>query len=239
LTNQPDQSDPCQTPFSLSFRIAYNYLQQEKNFQVEIQEGDDYLQFNQQSPKFKLLAPHIGGYQKLTQGEIGGFQVLLNYRATDKIAQEVSLSQVLNNEINPNWVIDRVVLIGYTATSVNDIHSTPINSEMPGVIIHAHMVSQILSAVLDGRSLLWTWHWWGDFLWVWGWSLLGGVLIWFTQRLFLLVLTEGVVFIALPVLCLIILIKGGWMPLLPSVGALVFTVGSLLVYIIYPTWRQN
>ena len=39
------------------------------------------------------------------------------------------------------------------------------------------MVSQVLSTVLDGRPLIWTWPIWLDFLWIAIWSVTGGLLV--------------------------------------------------------------
>jgi CHASE2 domain-containing sensor protein len=39
-----------------------------------------------------------------------------------------------------------------------------------GLEVHAHLVSQMLSAVQDGRPLIWWLPQWGDALWVWAWS---------------------------------------------------------------------
>lgn len=240
LTMKPAPEDDCQTELSFSFKLAYSYLEKEKSINLSPEEGDDYLQFtNESSSRFKLFEPYTGGYQKLDEEEIGGFQVLLNYRASKQIAEEVSFSEVLNDSVKPNQVINRVVLIGYTAKSVRDIHFTTIEREMPGVMIQAHMVSQILSAILDGRPLIWTWSWWGDYLWVLSYSLVGSLLIWRIRKPLLLALSQGVLVIVLPLLCLIILIQGGWMPFIPSVGAFVSTVGGLLIYVIYPNWQQK
>lgn len=40
------------------------------------------------------------------------------------------------------------------------------------------MTSQILSAVLDRRPLFWVWSKWEEIIWVFGWSVLGGILAW-------------------------------------------------------------
>ena len=59
---------------------------------------------------------------------------------------------------------DRLVLIGTTARSIKDLFYTPYCSKifnspdmMPGIVLHANIVSQILTAALDGRPLLRSW----------------------------------------------------------------------------------
>ncbi|NEP57324.1 MAG: CHASE2 domain-containing protein [Symploca sp. SIO2G7] len=240
LFMKPDDKDSCNTPFSFSYQLASRYLKQESGIEFAPHEADNYFRFTEQdSPSFNILKPHTGGYQRLDEQEdLGGFQTLLNYRASKKIAEEVSLGEVLEGNIDPNSVANRVVLIGYTAESEKDIHDTTISQNMPGVIIHGHMVSQILSAVLDDRPLLWTLPWWGDFFFVLGCSCFGGLLVWKLQKPLFLSLAEGLLVIVLPIGCLLILINGGWMPLIPSAIALVATFGSLLVYIIYPNLQK-
>jgi diguanylate cyclase (GGDEF)-like protein len=55
---------------------------------------------------------------------------------------------------------DRIVLIGSTAPSLNDLFTSPYAGErdksqyLAGVFIHANLTSQILSAALDGRKLI-------------------------------------------------------------------------------------
>jgi CHASE2 domain-containing sensor protein len=47
---------------------------------------------------------------------------------------------------------------------------------MSGVLIHAHLISQILSAVEDGRPLLWWWSSGVEILWIGSWSAIGAIL---------------------------------------------------------------
>jgi CHASE2 domain-containing sensor protein len=110
---------------------------------------------------------------------------------------------------------------------------------MPGVILHAQMVSQILSAVLDGRTLMWIWPFWGEVLWVWGWSFVGGVLAWRFRSLGALALTVGVTLGVLYGLCFSLITQGGWVPLVPSALTLVATGGSVIAYFTFQTQRQQ
>jgi hypothetical protein len=126
-------------------------------------------------------------------------------------------------------VKDRVVLVGYTAPIVKDDFYTPYSAgaqddqKMPGVVIHAQNVSQILSAVLNNRPLIWYWSEGSEILWIFGWSLLGAILAWRIRRLWLF--GVGVV-VAVGVLygtCYVLFSSSGWVPLLPPALALVTT----------------
>jgi CHASE2 domain-containing sensor protein len=186
---------------------------------------------------FKPLEAPSGGYQNQNI-DTWGHQVLLNYRfyrSPQHFARQVTLSEVLNGQLNPEAVKDRIVLIGVTAPSGKDYFFTPYSTvkrfdqQIPGVVIQAQMVSQILSAVLDRRPLLWVWPVWGEALWIWGWSLVGGLLCWRFQLLLRLGLASGGLFI-LYGLCFGLFRQGGWVPLVPSALALVSTGGSVVAY---------
>ena len=171
--------NPCQDPqepiFSLGFQLARQYLAVEGiplTFTAtdEIQLGDVVL---------PPLTPTDGGYQR---ADTGGYQMLLQYRSGDRIAEQVTLNDLLNNQVEPEQIRDRIVLIGYVAESAKDLFTTPYsggqqnNRPMAGVVIHAQLVSQLLRTVLDGEPLPWFWPQWAEILWVWGWALLGGAI---------------------------------------------------------------
>jgi len=228
LSRTPNRgaSSPCSTQYSFGFQLAYRYLKA-KGISVKAQ-ADNWM-FG--SILAKRLATRSGGYQNL---DAGGNQLLLHYRNTpdpEKIAQQVTFRDVLNgsDRFDPAWVKERVVLIGVTAASIQDLHDTP-SGRMRGLYVHAHLVSQILSAVEDGnRPLLWWWPWWGDALWVLFWSSAGGVIVWRLRVPLHRGLGVSTCVLVLYGLCWFGLIKGGWLPLVPSVLALVGTGGIIML----------
>ena len=218
---------PCNNiNYALSARLAFRYLEAEdikrKNTSGDLQLGD---------VLFKDLERHTGFYQRLDEG---GEQVLLNYRSSQKVAEQVSLSEVLEDKLEPDKVKDRIVLIGGTAPSAGDRFPTPYGSgfkqQLPGVFIHAHMASQMISAVLDDRPLLWFWPWWGDGLWIGFWSLVGGLLVWGFRSPLHQVAAGVLALGSLYGICFIVLFAGGGcLPLIPSAIALVTTSGTIVV----------
>ncbi|MDF5723298.1 MAG: CHASE2 domain-containing protein, partial [Rhizonema sp. PD37] len=169
LSITPDLESNCKSRYSFSFQLARQYLAKQ-SIQFYITDSG-YLQLGK--VVFKPIDVPTGGYQ---QFDTKGHQILLNYRSSPQVAKLVSVAQILNNQINPNWVKDKIVLIGVDSQSVQDHFLTPYSmattphQEIPGVLLHAHMVSQILSAVLDHRPLLWVLPAWGEILWICGTS---------------------------------------------------------------------
>lgn len=225
----------CTTPYSLALQLSYLYLNSQK---IPVRTVEDNWQFG--SIVAKRLGKRSGGYQNLDER---GNQLLINYRRTpdpQQIARQVTVRDIITNSdrFDPAWVKGRVVLIGVTATSVPDFHDTPFG-EIRGLYVHAHVVSQILSAVEDNRPLLWWLPWWGDALWLYFWSLTGGVIIWrFNSPLNQSLLTV----ISLMILygsCWFLLLKGGWLPFVPSALALVVTGGVLVTFNIFQSQDNN
>jgi CHASE2 domain-containing sensor protein len=233
-----DPSSFCVTDTSFSFRVAQTYLAAKGIRSKRTPEGD--LKIG--SAVFKKLEPQTSGYQNL---DSLGYQVLLNYRG-NSVAQQVTLTEFLSDSLDselPNLIGDRIVLIGTTAKSFKDYFPTPYSAgqspqELPGVIIQAHMVSQILSAVLDERTLLWWLPAWGEMLWIWGWAVVGGVLAWQFHSPLSLGLAGSIALGTLYGLCFVLLLKGAWVPLVPSALVLAATGGSIVVYTVSQNQKQ-
>ena len=131
-----------------------------------------------------------------------------------------------------------MVLIGNVDRGDKDYHPIPgrylaSGSEMPGVKIHAHMVSYLISSALDDRPVLWWWPQWGDTLWVLGWSVGGGTLFVAVSRLGQrqIVGMVGLVAVLLTGTCFITLWgSGGWLPLIPSLLGVIATAATLKLF---------
>lgn len=228
---KPNANSPCTTPYAFSARLAFRYLQA-LGISVKYTQTKE-LQIG--NVVFKRLRKHMGGYQQVDDW---GYQVLLNYHSSNvvKFAEQVTLKDVLTDSIKPEAVKNRLVLIGVTSESAGDFLPTPysihqgLDQKMSGVVIHAQMVSQILSAVLDGRPLLWVWSWWQETLWVFCWSVVGGILTWRIQNPLRLGIAGVAAVGVLSRLSFSLLLYGGWVPLVPPALALVFTGTSVVVY---------
>jgi len=132
-----------------------------------------------------LFVPLTGlgyGYGEM---DLGGYQILLNYRGAEERFDRVSLTEVQNNTIVPELVRDRIVLIGTTAKSIKDLYHTPYNGglsansdPMSAVAIHANLTSQILSAAIDGRPMLRVWPMQLGWGWIFFWSAIGATISW-------------------------------------------------------------
>lgn len=136
--------------------LALKYLETEGIELAVADEAQSIYQLGQ--AKFIPLTGNAGEYSKR---DAGGYQILVNYRGKLERFPHISLTEVLENRIPPDFFRDRIILIGAEAPSLNDSFQTPYTNTlfgipelMPGVVIHANLTSQILSAALDNRPML-------------------------------------------------------------------------------------
>jgi CHASE2 domain-containing sensor protein/tRNA A-37 threonylcarbamoyl transferase component Bud32 len=223
-----DPKSPCTSETSLSLQLAQEYLFRQDQFTGRF---DSNQQFHIASAHFRPISSHDGGYQ---HAESGGYQILLNYRSPRTVAKIVTISDILNDRVDPKFIKDRIVLIGSTASSLKDDFLTPYSAgkaedaTMPGVMVHAQITSQILSTVLDKQPLWWFIPDWAEVLWIGGWCVTGSLLAWYIRhpvRLFVSVSGAAILLIGG---FAIAFAHTGWIPLVsPFVGLFASSIGVL------------
>ncbi len=233
----PSITSPCAAEYAFNFQLASHYLRQ-SGFQVKVTSKGELKIGN---VVLHRLTNHTSGYQKI---DATGYQILLNYRSLPspvEIAQQVSLRDILNDQINPELaklIKDSIVIIGDIAASGNDSWGTPYSyqaiaaqKKVSGVSLQANMVSQILSAVLDQRTLLWWWPSWLEYLWIILWSMVGGIIAWWLRSPLYLGLATLCVILLLFTCCFGMLMQAGWIPLIPPLLALTITQVAILLLV--------
>jgi len=222
---EQDSSKDCPTQQSLSWQLIHKYLDTKK---VEIPEKLENRSFKIGNLTINRLQVNTGGYQVFDPSDYRGYQILLNYRHSqqpDAPFAQVTVTDLLEEPINsklPPLIKDRVILIGYTAQSKGDLHLTPYSSaepyrKMPGVIVHTHMVSQMLSKVEDRRPMLVGWPWWTDSIYILAYTLVGSILfVLFKKIIFRVIIFGGILVAIFIVSFYVMLYLGIWLPLVPS-----------------------
>ncbi len=226
-----NNSDPENQVTSFDLQLAMLYLQA-RGIEPELTPNGEIKIGSTTLPRLDKTA---GSYQT---ADASDYQIMLNYRSHRDAAQQVSLTEVLGDRVNPALVKDRIVLIGYTAPLVKDDFFTPYSAgardsqTMPGVVVHAQNVSQILSAVLNNRPPIWYWPEWAEILWIGAWSLIGGILAWHARRLWLFGVGIAAALFVLSAICHFLFLQSGWIPLLPPAIALIAT--AIAVFFLKP-----
>jgi CHASE2 domain-containing sensor protein len=220
----------CRTPYALSTRLAFQYLKAEGI----LPQYTPQRKLRLGKHLFERLHQHTGGYQ---QADMAGYQILLNYRffqSSLSPAPTITLKDALAGQLKPEDVNQRIVLIGVTAPSSEDYMETPYGQRIPGVLIQAQMVSQLISAAQDGRSPIEVWPWPVEMGWIWGWTVMGGVLGWRCRSVLWLIGLELAALGTLGVLCCYGLTQSQWMPLMPSAFGLIITSNGVVLILSRP-----
>lgn len=218
--------------YSLAVKLALPYL---------AAEGIDLKQLDAAGRRFELgkaifekFEPQDGGYVNAQAGQ--SYQILLNVRGTEANFLTVSLRQVLNRQIPPELFRDRIVLIGYTAESVNDRFRTPYNGgwfnavqSISGVTLHANIVSQIISAALNGRPLVRVWSDPVELLWILMGSGVGGVMGWWLRSPLKLAISTLFTSGGLIGGSYLAFLAGWWIPVVPTLLGLWGTPIAIII----------
>jgi adenylate cyclase len=236
---------------SFATRLALTYLEA-KGIKLEV--------LDEAKQKYKLgkaiftpFEANDGGY---SFADAGGYQILSNFRNLRQGFRTISMTDVLEGRMPPDLMRDasgaafagRIVLIGVTGESVRDSFYTPYSSRQvsqaatnfAGVEVHADVVSQILSAALEGRPLIKVWSEPVEWLWIFGWALVGATLSWIrryrdgvTQRS---PLTAVSIFLAgggLVYGSYLAFLQGWWIPVVPpllGLGGSAIAISSYVAY---------
>ncbi|BAY22243.1 hypothetical protein NIES2100_20060 [Calothrix sp. NIES-2100] len=218
---------------SWTLKLAEIYLNTQ-GVSLENVNGDPYgMRFN--ATKLPRFQPNSGGY---IQTDAGGSQILINFRNKRKPFHMVSLADIQSGKINPDWIRGKIVLIGMTSPSVKDyVNSSAINSEnaalIYGVEIQAHVVSELVSAVLDHRPMINVWADGWEYLWIIGWGMLGLSLGRVIINPLKMLLYITIATICLILICYGLIIIGWWVPIVPAFFTLVFNGVGLAAFYRY------
>ncbi|WP_168652564.1 MULTISPECIES: CHASE2 domain-containing protein [unclassified Dolichospermum] len=233
---RPDSDDMV---YSFSFELAKLYL---KSKNITSNENEPGIQLG--STKLRRILDEFGGYSLVPDNY--GFQVMVNFHRSPGLEHfdTVSLTDINNGKIEPEMIRDRIVIIGMNADGRKDFVNTEaivkprFAGQIYGVEFHAHAVSQIISAVIDGRPLFNSWSRLFEYLWISSWGLLAIILlIHFYQSPLKSIFSISIAGITVSVLGYLLLWNGGWwIPVIP-----VWLVLGLnyAVYLVYANNNRN
>ncbi len=222
------QEDSKKARQSFALALALMYLKAEGLTPQTATDNTGYLQLG--NAVFRRFTAYDGSY---IHADDGGYQILLNPRGPANTFDYVSMTDVMQGAVPAEVFRDRVILIGYTAVSLNDFVLMSYSSRLigaprpiPGVELHASVVSQIISAAKDGRPLIATWSEPAEWLWILVWASVGATISWKLRSLRTALPALTATGASLLVIGFSGLIVGWWIPVVPPMLAI---AGSAIV----------
>jgi len=221
---------------SFALRLALPYLRSEG---VDLQpDPQDERLLRLGRTTIRPLEANDGGY---VRADDRGYQFLLDFKGGDDGFRSVDLTSILTGKFDPGIVTGKIVLVGATADSIKDNFYTPYSrgrdtaQDMPGVVLHAQSVSQLLRIGLDGASPMRSLREWQEWAWILVWSVAGAVLAFTVRSPWWFATGAAAGLAGLATLDVMLFFVGWWVPLVPPAAT---WVGSAAVVVAYMSYRE-
>lgn len=218
--------------YSLAWRLATHYLAARSIAPAPGEPNPDHVRLGPVT--LRPLEANDGPY---VRSDAAGYQFLIDYKGGANPFATYSLSDVLDKRLPPNALRGRVVLVGVSADSVKDFFLTPFNHRQsdsagtPGVMVHAHAVSQLLRAGIDGeRPMAFVtpdWLYLGMFVW----SLIAVATALWVRVLGVFAVLAGVEAAALLGGSYAAFLAGWWVPVVPLALVGIVCAGLSIAYL--------
>ncbi|MBW4684376.1 MAG: CHASE2 domain-containing protein [Komarekiella atlantica HA4396-MV6] len=221
---------------SFALKLALLYLKSQGITPTKAASNPEYLQLGKAI--FTRFKPNDGAY---VRADAGGYQILSNFPkpgCSSPSAEfcgypQVSMKDVLADEVEENLIKNRIVLIGSTAPSLQDFVFIPYSSRLmgtatpvSGIELQAYFISELISAAVKGRPLLEVCSDLVEDLWIFVWSYVGAVMTWRIRH-------PTTSFISILVSCSMLSLSaylaflyGLWIPIIPPL----FTFGISAIW---------
>ena len=214
--------------YSFSLRLALHFLQVQGIVPKPSLLNPQFLSIG--GTTIIPFEPNDGGY---VRADSRGYQFLIDYKSKLEKFSSFSLMKLLSGHIPADKIRDKIIIIGVFAESVKDFFYTPysrgfnVHQQVPGVVIHANLVSQFLRFALEGRSPKSSLSETNEMLWILTWSILGGMIGWLIRSTWKLLIIGSINLFLLCLSSYIALLYNWWIPFVPS--ALTWMVSAFIM----------
>ncbi|MBD2203397.1 CHASE2 domain-containing protein [Calothrix sp. FACHB-1219] len=221
--------------YSLALQLVIKYLDAKK---IKYQEGNhDPNTIMIRDVELPRIHQNFGSYVGVDDG---GLYIVMNFRNNPQPFTVVSLRDVISGKVDGELLRDRIILVGNRNLSAGDIFYTSalpkvkLSGQIYGIDYHAHVISQILSTVIDRRPMLHTWDDAGEYTWIFIWGFLPLVIGRITQSAWKNLLSVGLaIFCLLSFGYLMLSVWGIWIPIVPNLLILVINGLGLSAFAFY------
>ncbi len=217
--------------YSFGLRLALLYLQSEGIVPEPGLPDPSFLRLG--ATTLEPLDSDFGGYVDM---DARGYQIMLDFTDGSLPFQMYSLGDLRAGRIGPGELEGRIVIVGVTSESVKDAFYTPYDNQLkrqksiPGIVLHAHIVSQLLRAGLDGvRPYLSIGNTY-EVLWILLWTLMGGTLGRFAHNVHTFIFIAGFGLAFLVVTAYTALLWRWWIPVVPPALTYLGSAGLATVF---------
>ncbi|MEM8611714.1 MAG: AAA-like domain-containing protein [Cyanobacteria bacterium P01_H01_bin.105] len=218
--------------FSFSIQIArlffWSKAQPSSPGVIELENGiSDPATMRFSGVELQRVLSYSGGYAKRSFS----FTTFFSQRRHRSPFRVLSFEDVLSSNIDVETLENKIVLIGMTAHKHALKFRTSRSESLTGLELQAHKISQIISAVIDQRPLIWAQSKGVEYFWIWIISSGSSFFILYSldRKSFFFRLSTIIVIILLSSQ-LFLLFIGLWFPWVPSLLAFLTAIMMLEVF---------
>ncbi len=217
---------------SLPLRLAMAYLAEAD---ITPQAGDPNPEHLRLGPTtFVPFEADDGAY---VGADAAGYQYLLDYRGGVNPFTTYSMSDVLDDQVDPALIRDAIVIAGVNADSVKDEFLTPYDrfagpgQTTSGIAVHGYETSQLLRAALAGDVPIQVSSDRTEHLWILLWGILAAILGRFTRSGLRFTLLAAGGLATLVAIAFAAFMLGWWIPVAPTGLAWLAASGVVMAYL--------
>lgn len=183
-----------------------------------------------------------GGY---ATADDRGYQFLLDYGGGLEMLEHTTLTAALNNDIKPEQIAGKVILIGVEAQSLNDGFYTPYSRLLkgdhrePGIKIIGHAVNQLIRSALENHRPIKVLSDPGEWGLILAGSLAGAILAVFFRSPLTIAVSNSAGLILLGSGAFFCFQQGIWVPVVPVALAAVAASGITIAYIAHDQYLEK
>ena len=231
--------DKGQTSTSFAFLLAMRFLEEQGIVPRADSTHPRFLRLG--NTIFPPLGSNDGSY---VDADTRGYQFLLKFSKSKHPFQKYSLRTLLQGNVPQEAVAGKIVLVGMAADSVRDDFYTPyshgpgVNQQIPGIELHAHIVSQLVRTAIEDDPPVRSWSEGVERVWILGWGILGSIIGLSGRTPWRFVLLLGGGWGILSVGVYVAFLNNWWIPLVSPLMAWMLA-GGLVTAVVSKKERQD
>jgi adenylate cyclase len=217
--------------YSFSLRLALQYLRVEGILPQPDLSNPQYIALG--GTTIPPLEPNEGGY---VRADARGYQFLVDFGSTPEVFQTFSLTSLLSGKVPSKDIRDKIIIIGVIAQSVKDLFYTPhsrrfrIYQQLPGVVVHAYIVNQLLRLALEGKRPRKSAGEKQEMVWILLWSVMGGLIGFRIRSPWLFSLIGSAKLLTLFLITYLAFLRAWWIPVVPPAMSWLISASIVTAY---------
>ena len=217
---------------SFALGLALKYLEKEGIRPLPAAENPSWMQLGK--TVFRPFESDDGSY---VRADAQGYQFLLDLKRKDNLFHTVSFWDLINGKGKPDWLKEKIVLVGVVAEGVKDFFYTSqcgrVGScpKIPGVELHGYMVWQLLRAAKEDHALMKTNPDSIENIWIGLWVVLGTAIGAWVRGAWRFAIVVGLGIVGLWGLTVGGIVQGTWIPFVPPALGMLLSATVVTAYI--------